>query len=561
MKIFFFLTNNNNSNISGNNLHNTQPNTNDFENNLKLLTTNPKTKSKSKNLSNKKNLKKLDKTDKTDKTNKTEKTTKSKKSLTNAKSKNTKNIKAKHKQTNKITSDMDKQMDPLDYEIRKLEERLKEKNNKNITKTIDLSTELSSELSDNLSINSDLNSNKDLLNKPTNIKKRNLLSNNNESNKIQDINSTDSNIDPNITDTKKAIDGHKIELFKLLLEAKKKQNNSTLSVSNSENTSNKSNGSNKSNESNESNSLDMNKSNDSDESKQMKIVFNNKSTNIYVDSDDENNIRVREYGKKSNNKQNKINEQISDYIDNKKQIKNVSIIKKINNPENYSNRSNLCVVSNLVTERECYNDYMIKLSEPVRLVDLNINNIILPKRNTENISENNNELQVEINSIKKTIELDPDYYNRNEIVECLNDCFKAYQLEIISYIDPDDKFTFETKNGEKLKLISSDKSILPYLGFGKNTYFSKNKYIGENSLDVGDNIFYLVIGNICSEPMFRIDMDSDEPYIEKLIELDSDIEIDRLYIQFYKTKNSLIKNDSEYSFFFESEHEIDFEFI
>ncbi len=56
-------------------------------------------------------------------------------------------------------------------------------------------------------------------------------------------------------------------------------------------------------------------------------------------------------------------------------------------------------------------------------------------------------------------------------------------------------------------------------------------------------------------------MDSDEPIIEKLLELDGDIEIDHLIIKFYKTKKSLIKNDPEYSFFFESEHEIDFEFV
>ena len=61
--------------------------------------------------------------------------------------------------------------------------------------------------------------------------------------------------------------------------------------------------------------------------------------------------------------------------------------------------------------------------------------------------------------------------------------------------------------------------------------------------------------------MFKIDMDADEPIIEKLLELDGNIEIDHLIIKFYKTKNSLIKNDLEYSFFFESEHEIDFEFI
>ena len=49
--------------------------------------------------------------------------------------------------------------------------------------------------------------------------------------------------------------------------------------------------------------------------------------------------------------------------------------------------------------------------------------------------------------------------------------------------------------------------------------------------------------------------------IEKLYNIDQDFEIDHLIIKFYKTKNNLIKNDSEYSFFFDSIHEIEFEFI
>ena len=55
-------------------------------------------------------------------------------------------------------------------------------------------------------------------------------------------------------------------------------------------------------------------------------------------------------------------------------------------------------------------------------------------------------------------------------------------------------------------------------------------------------------------------MDLEQPKIEKLLELDGDIEIDHLIIKFYKTKNTIIKNDLEYSFFFESEHEIELEF-
>jgi len=58
-----------------------------------------------------------------------------------------------------------------------------------------------------------------------------------------------------------------------------------------------------------------------------------------------------------------------------------------------------------------------------------------------------------------------------------------------------------------------------------------------------------------------IDQDSDT--IKKLIELDSEleVEVDHLIIKFYKTKKYLIKNNSEYSFFFEHEHSIDFEII
>ena len=458
-------------------------------------------------------------------------------------------------------------LDSLDYEIMKLQKKIKEKNKdkKKNKGTIEINNE-----SDNLSID---NSNESSSNKKSNIKTRNFLSNDNLLDEIED-----NQTNKIINSEKKVIDEKKVELFKLLVEAKKKQNqifdepidkklNNKVDdkLSDSELSTQITINSNSNNR-----LINNDSSNDDDSDKSMKLVFINKPTNIYIDSDSENNIRLREYDKKPNKYQAiEINQQLSNLIDKKENFgsktKNVSIIKKINNSNNhtpnYSSSANLCVVSNLVTERECYNDYMIKLSEPIRLKDLNINNILLPKRNTENISENNNELQVEINSVKKTIELNPDYYNRNEIVECLNDCFKAYELEINSYINSDDKFIFESKLGEKFKLISSNKSILPYLGFGKNTYISKNKYDAENPLDIGDNIFYLVIGNICSEPMFRIDMDSDEPYIEKLLELDSDIEIDRLYIQFYKTKNCLIKNDSEYSFFFESEHEIDFEFI
>jgi hypothetical protein len=290
----------------------------------------------------------------------------------------------------------------------------------------------------------------------------------------------------------------------------------------------------------------------------MALNFNQKTTNIYIDVDNENNVRMREYDKK-------VKEFVSKEIN--KEINN-KIVSKVSNNEHINDRRNtnqninsLLISSNLVTEKECYNDYMIKLSESIKLSDLNINNIILPKRISENILNNNNKLSIEKNDENKIFELEPNYYNRNEIVDFLNEGFieNLYNLKV--YINSEDKFVFESTDGEKFKMISSDDCILRYLGFNKNTYLNKIKYIAENSLDVGDNIFYLVIENISEEPMFRIDMDSEFPQIDKLLNFNEDIEIDHLIIKFNKTKNSLICNDPKYSFFFESEHEIDFEFV
>ena len=423
----------------------------------------------------------------------------------------------------------------LDQEIIKLEKQLEQKT-------------LSNTIHSNQTTKSDIDyideNNSQDLNISNNVKVNKSILLSDYSDKIGE----DSKKNNIIDDTKKA-------LVKLLVDAKK--NNGTL------NSENNSDFKNKSTESNNK-KIDMiySDNNDSD----MTISFNLKHQNIYLDDDEKNNIIIRQIDKQNKFKSNEINKHISDIIDSKNtnetnKVKHTNKLDKLKNKNSY-NYGNISIISNEITEKECYNDYMIKLSEPIKLKDLNINNIQLPKRNTENISENNNRLEIEILSNNKIIELESNYYNRNEIITFLNECFEVYSLDIKIYMDDlTDRFVFESNKNEKFKLISSENSILPYLGFGKNTYFNKSKYIAENPLDVGDNIFYLVLENISNEPMFKIDMDSIEPIIEKLIELDEDIQIDHLIIKFYKTKNSIIKNNNEYSFFFESEHKINFEFL
>jgi hypothetical protein len=220
----------------------------------------------------------------------------------------------------------------------------------------------------------------------------------------------------------------------------------------------------------------------------------------------------------------------------------------------------LNIISNELTEKECYNDYMIRLENPITLKDLSINNISLPMREEENITENNNKLVIEIGDLIKKIELEPNYYNRNELIEFLNEGFSYNNIAIECKINDEDKFIFSSLDNKKFTMKSNDDSILPYLGFNKSTYFNKTIYEPENSINIGDNIFYLVIENISDNPMFLINMDLKQ--ITKLLSIDIDENktyiLDHLIIKFYRSKNNIIKNNNEYSFFFENKHEIQF---
>ncbi len=107
-------------------------------------------------------------------------------------------------------------------------------------------------------------------------------------------------------------------------------------------------------------------------------------------------------------------------------------------------------------------------------------------------------------------------------------------------------------------MVNHDTSILSILGFNKNIYVNKNMYSAEISHQIGDNIYYMVIENISSEPLFYINKDTDE--INKLYEFEP-FETDNLIIKFNKSKKDLIKNSKEYNYFFNDRHLISFELV
>jgi hypothetical protein len=205
------------------------------------------------------------------------------------------------------------------------------------------------------------------------------------------------------------------------------------------------------------------------------------------------------------------------------------------------------------TSPDCYNDYMVNLFKNIYVTDIKIKNIELPKNKIENINSSNNKLKIIINDTEQIFALEDNYYNRYEIKEYLNEAFSAYNFDIHCEIE-DDVFIFSSN--EIFKMINEETSILSILGFNKRFYVNKNKYIAENSHDIGDNIYYLIIENISEYPLFYINNDTGE--IIKLQNI-KPITLDHLIIKFYKTHRDLIKNNKEYKYFFVESHLIIFE--
>ena len=208
------------------------------------------------------------------------------------------------------------------------------------------------------------------------------------------------------------------------------------------------------------------------------------------------------------------------------------------------------IIAGEITESECYNDYMYNMEEEIEIVDIEIEDIEINKRSDDNIKSNNNKLYIEYDGKEHEIELDENYYNREEIVEYINEGLRENEIEVECEIK-DGRFEFRGK--KRFSMNNREGSILYYLGFIKSSYINKESYISERTINIGDNIFYIVIDNIEDEPLFRVDMDNGR--IEKLLKIKR-ARTDYLTIKYYRNEKDIIKNDINYNFFFERDNRI-----
>ena len=287
----------------------------------------------------------------------------------------------------------------------------------------------------------------------------------------------------------------------------------------------------------------------------------NKKKNDKKDNDKKDNDKKdkKEKNKKLLKELNKINEKIKNKLKDNQQNNITNIIQ--NNNENSNNNENmdenmdenikkkkqilllqkiknsLIIISN-ENNISSSSDYMVEINK------CNINNIDIQSfnfpKNKQNITHANNILTIIINDNKKIIELEPDYYNRYDIIECINYAFESVSLNIKIFLEND---IFIFKSNIIFSIINEENSICNTLGFNNTSYIDKTMYIGNNIL-LYDNILYLSFYNLDIEPLFKINVDTNE--ITKLKEIIPKTGVDYLLLKYYHSLDNIIKNRCDY---------------
>lgn len=179
------------------------------------------------------------------------------------------------------------------------------------------------------------------------------------------------------------------------------------------------------------------------------------------------------------------------------------------------------------------NEYTFDFDKNISVNKICITNVNIPK-NINNISNKNNELKILFKNKYFLLCLEPDYYNRYDIVENLNDNFDANEILISCSINKNDEIIFSSSDNENFDMLDTKNSILNTLGFINGSYKNEDRYVSNYPISLSDNIYYLGFMNLYDEPLFKINMDADE--ITLLVDIDfNNTVISELLVKFYFT--------------------------
>ena len=217
------------------------------------------------------------------------------------------------------------------------------------------------------------------------------------------------------------------------------------------------------------------------------------------------------------------------------EIENINIMDKQNN----KSENIIIIESNKYTESEGYNDYIVELEDEItcNMIDIKID---IPLNNINNITNENNQIVIIYENNEIIFELEDNMYNRYEICEYLNEGFSMHNLNIECTFD-ELYYSITHKNNKNFTIIQNDNSILRDLGFNKNNYSNKSNYTAEQSLNIGDNIYYIEFDDI-----FKFKIINDK-VIKQYESLDFEYKAKELIIKIKKTPNAIITNCKQYN--------------
>ena len=226
-------------------------------------------------------------------------------------------------------------------------------------------------------------------------------------------------------------------------------------------------------------------------------------------------------------------------------------------------KNTVVIKSDAWAEPEFYNNYQIKLDNPVNnLHKVSISNTYDFPLLRPVIDDEHNTFCILYNKETIPIELDNgDEYKLNDIIDGINDALAGADILIEIKVDKKNHIIIEHKHNEKFDLNLKKNSFGPYLGFQEISYSGKSKYTSECSHMFIEQSYYMFIKEISSNsPICEISPDG------KIIQLIENIH-DNDDLRLKQNSNNSIKTltiqyrygksiDSKLIDFYEEPHEI-----
>ena len=210
--------------------------------------------------------------------------------------------------------------------------------------------------------------------------------------------------------------------------------------------------------------------------------------------------------------------------------------KTIQKNVNYNNNKIIYIDSTLFAKPEYYNDYLYILDNTYYVNDIKLLDVKIPIVKP-NINNSNNTLTFQIENNIITYKIESKNYSDLELIKCINNIIE----DIECIITEKNYIIFKHKEDKLFSLIMNDNSLFKKLGFNRNNYKNKNKYVSDKKFKLNViNTLYLYIPDLFFKKNFaKINLlDYSFVQLENIVNNN----INTLSIK-YKTNEDFVKED------------------